>query len=81
MLTVGDKKSVRSITTYPEQTRWGAEALAKIKATPWSEREVVDSVVRVQAPIADRQGVEVAAPVGLDELQAQRAGPADARLH
>ena len=34
VLTEDGKKSVRSISRYPEQTRWSAEAISKIKATP-----------------------------------------------
>ena len=48
VLTEDGRKNVRSINRYPEQTRWSADALAKIKATPWSEREVSDPVVRFQ---------------------------------
>ena len=56
------KKAARSINRYPEQTRWSADALAKVKATPWPERETADPVVRFQEPVVDRTGVEVAAP-------------------
>ena len=69
VLTADGKKSVRSITRFPEQTRWSADALAKIKATPWSERDFSDPAVRFQEPVADRGGVEVAAPGALKKFR------------
>ena len=48
VVTEDGKKSARTISRYPEQTRWSDEAFAKIKATPWFEQEVADPVVRFQ---------------------------------
>ena len=78
VLTEDGKKSVRSINRYPEQTRWSAEAISKIKATPWSEREIADPEVRFQEPVADRQGVEVAAQGALKRF---RINAADLQAH
>ncbi len=69
VMTEDGKKAVRSINRYPEQTRWNAEAISNIKATPWSEREVSDPVVRFQEPVVDRGGVEVAAPGALKRFR------------
>ena len=71
-------KSVRSINRYPEQNRWSADALAKIKATPWSEREIADPEVRFQEPVVDKQGVEVAAQGALKRF---RINAADLQAH
>ena len=44
----------RSLSRLPEPARWSADALATIKATPWSERERPAPEVRFQQPAADR---------------------------
>ncbi len=72
------KKAVISISRYPEQTRWSAEAISKIKATPWSELEIADPEVRFQEPVVDRQGVEVAAQGALKRF---RINAADLQAH
>ena len=65
VVTEDGTKAVAPTSRYPEQTRWSAEAVAKLKATSWSEREVADPVVRFQEPVVDRQAAEVAAPAAL----------------
>ena len=81
VLTEDGKKSVRSINRYPEQTRWSADVLAKIKATPWSERETADPVVRFQELVTDRTGTEVSAPGALKKFQDQRTRSEDPWIH
>jgi hypothetical protein len=69
VLTEDGKKAVRSINRYPEQTRWSADALAKIKATPWSEREITERTVRFHEPVADSGNIEAAAPKALKKFR------------
>ncbi len=56
----------RSLSRLPEQNRWSANALAAIKATPWSEREKPSAEVRFQQPAPERDvPVDTAAPAQL----------------
>ena len=78
ILTKDGKKAVRSINRYPEQTRWSADGIAKIKATPWSERETADPIVRFQEPITDKNDAALAPPRALERF---RINAQDFRTH
>ena len=71
--------TARSLNRLPQPNRWSAEALAAIKATPWSERERSAPEVRFQDPAAHREEpVEVAIPAPTRRF---RINDADLRRH
>ena len=63
----------RTLTRLPEQTRWNAEILARIKSTPWSERQAPDPEVRFQDPASTTPDVETSAPAAPRRIRIQQA--------
>ena len=54
--------SARSLSRFPEQTRWSSEALSEVQATPWSGRQRHDPEVIFRDPAAPAEPAATAAP-------------------
>ena len=66
--TIGTEQgtmATRSISRYPEQSRWNGEYLAGLTATPWSERTVNDPEVRFQEPAESSSTTPTTAPAAI----------------
>ena len=73
--TENGKIEARTITRRPEDQRWSADGLAKLKATPWSTRERAEPHVRFREEPTERDDrPAVPPPQALRKLRINKKG-------